>query len=81
MVSTDILLKTTFKKKNEKNPACETVVWPLVDRVKNLIEKKWPGLSDNGMASGGLIHFRYQPLLIRKLRQIYQLTLDAAGQM
>ncbi len=38
----------------KKNPVCETVVWPLADRVKNLIEKEWPGLSDSGMASGGL---------------------------
>ncbi len=34
-------------KKNEKNPVCETVVWSLADRVKNPIEKKWPGLSDS----------------------------------
>ncbi len=33
-------------------------MWPLVDRVKNLIEKKWPGLSDSGMTSGGLIKFQ-----------------------
>ncbi len=26
-------------KKNIKNPVCETMVWSLVDRVKNLIEK------------------------------------------
>ncbi len=38
----------------KKNPVYETVVRPLADRVKNLIEKKWPDLSDNGMASGGL---------------------------
>ncbi len=25
------------------NPVCETVVWPLEDRVKTLIEKKLPG--------------------------------------
>ncbi len=53
--------KTTFKK-NEKNPVCETVVWPLVDRVKNLTEKKWPGLSDSGMASDGLS----EELLVRR---------------
>ncbi len=45
--------KRLFKKK-WKNPVCETVVWPLADWVKNLIEKKWRGLSDSGMASGGL---------------------------
>ncbi len=33
---------------------CETEVWSLADRIKNLIEKKWPVLSDSGMASGGL---------------------------
>ncbi len=52
-MATDILVKNDFKK-SEKNLVCETVVWPLADRVKNLIEKKWPGLSDSGMASGGL---------------------------
>ncbi len=30
------------------------MMWPLADWVKNLIEKKFPGLSDSGMASGGL---------------------------
>ncbi len=45
----------------KKNPVCETVVWPLVDRVKNLIEKKWPGLSDSGMASGGLKNGQMNP--------------------
>ncbi len=60
--------KTTFKK-NEKNPVCETVVWSLADRVKNLIEKKLPGLSDIGMASGGLkslydiFHFSLEDIL------------------
>ncbi len=57
-MATDILVENNFlKKKNERNPVCETKVWPLVDRVKNLIEKKWPGLSDSGMASGGLEDF------------------------
>ncbi len=32
----------------EKPPVCATVVWQLADRVKNLLEKKWPGLSDSG---------------------------------
>ncbi len=31
--------KCVWKKKNEKNPVCETVVWSLADRVKNLIKK------------------------------------------
>ncbi len=35
-------------------PVCETVVWLLAGRVKNLIEKKWPGLSDNDIVTGGL---------------------------
>ncbi len=43
------------KKKNEKNLVCETVVWSLVDQIKNLIEKKWPGLSKSDMVTGGLI--------------------------
>ncbi len=29
-------------KKTGKNPVCGTVVWPLADRVKNLIEKNDP---------------------------------------
>ncbi len=33
---------------------CETVVWSLADWVKNLIEKKWPGLSDSDMVTSGL---------------------------
>ncbi len=32
--------KICLKKKNEKNPVCETLVWSLADQVKNLIEKK-----------------------------------------
>ncbi len=36
------------------------MVWPLADRIKNLIEKKWPGLSDSGMASGGLRLLKYR---------------------
>ncbi len=54
-MATDVLVENDFKENNEKNPVCETLVWPLADRVKNLIEKKWPGLSDSGMASSGLI--------------------------
>ncbi len=46
-------------KKNEKNPVCETVVWSLADRVKNLIEKTWPGLSDIDMVTGGLKMFGF----------------------
>ncbi len=53
-MATDVLVETDFKKKNGKNPVCETVVWSLVDCVKNLIEKKWLGLSDSDVASGGL---------------------------
>ncbi len=52
-MATDIPVENDFKK-NERNPVCETMVWPLADRVKNLIEKKWPGLSDSHMTSGGL---------------------------
>ncbi len=26
----------------EKNPVCGTVVWPLADQVKNLLEKNDP---------------------------------------
>ncbi len=55
-MATNILVENDFKK-NFKNPVCETVVWPLADRVKNLIGKKWPGLSDSGVASGGLISY------------------------
>ncbi len=41
---------------------CETVVWSLTDRVKNLIEKKWRGLSDNDMVTGGLnVHHPMAP--------------------
>ncbi len=32
-------------------------MWPLADRVKNLIEKKWPGLSDSSMTYGVVINF------------------------
>ncbi len=53
-MATDVLVKTDFLKKMEKNPVCGTVVWPLADQVKNLLEKKWPGLSDSDMAFGGL---------------------------
>ncbi len=30
------------------------MVWSLADRIKNLIEKKGPGLSDSDMVTGGL---------------------------
>ncbi len=39
----------------KKKPVCETVIWSLADWVKNLIEKKWPGLSDSDMVTDGLI--------------------------
>ncbi len=29
-------------------------IWSLADRIKILIEKKWPGLSDSDMVTGGL---------------------------
>ncbi len=51
-MATDVLVENDFLKKWKKN-VCETVVWLLADQVKNLIEKKWPGQSDSGMASGG----------------------------
>ncbi len=51
-MATDVLVENDFLKK-WKNLVCETLVWALVNRVKNLIEKKWPDLSDSGMASGG----------------------------
>ncbi len=35
-------------------PGLETAVWSLADWVKNLIEKKWPGLSDSDMVTGRL---------------------------
>ncbi len=38
---TDVLVEIDFIK-YEKDPLCETVVWPLVDRVKNLILKNDP---------------------------------------
>ncbi len=38
----------------KKKTVCETVVWSLADWVKNLIEKKWPGLSYSDMVTGGL---------------------------
>ncbi len=51
-------------KKKKKKPVCETVVWSLVDWVKNLIEKKWPGLSDSDMVFGGLKSWEiYQKIL------------------
>ncbi len=31
------------------------MVWSLAEWVKNLIEKKWPGLADSDMVTGGLI--------------------------
>ncbi len=52
-MATDVLVENDFLKK-WKNPVCETIVWPLANLVKNLIEKKWPGLSDSGMASNWL---------------------------
>ncbi len=33
-------LNQDLMKKNEKNPVCETVIWPLAYRIENLIEKK-----------------------------------------
>ncbi len=54
-MATDILVQNDLEKKPEKNPFCGTMVWLLADRVKSLIEKKWPGLSNSHMASGGLI--------------------------
>ncbi len=53
-MATDVLVKTNFFLKTGENPVCGTVVWSLADRVKNLLEKKWPCLSDSDMASGGL---------------------------
>ncbi len=47
-------VENVLEKKNYKNTVCETVVWSLADWVKNLIEKKWPGLSDSDMLTGGL---------------------------
>ncbi len=44
-------VENVFEKKNEKNTVCETVVWSLADQVKNLIEKKWPCLSDSDMVT------------------------------
>ncbi len=38
-----------------KTRSVQTVVWSLVDWVKNLIEKKGPGLSDSDMVTGRLI--------------------------
>ncbi len=55
-MATDVLVENDFKKK-WKNPVCETAVWPLANRVESLIEKKWPGLLDSGMASGRLTFF------------------------
>ncbi len=52
-MATDILVQNDLGKKRKKT-ACETVVWPLVDRVKKVIEKKWPSLLDSHTASGGL---------------------------
>ncbi len=48
------MVENVFEKKEWKTLVCETVVWLLADRVKNLIEKKWPGLSDSDMVTGGL---------------------------
>ncbi len=31
-----------FEKENEKDLVCETVVWSLADRVRNLVEKNDP---------------------------------------
>ncbi len=59
-------VENVFEKKNEKNPVCETVVWSLADRVKNLNEKKWPSLSDSDMVTGGLslVYIRVTALAI-----------------
>ncbi len=55
-------VENVFEKKKWKNWVCETVVWSLVDRVKNLIEKKWLRLSDSDMVTGKLtFHLRFQP--------------------
>ncbi len=51
---TDVQGQKCDWRKKEKNPVCETVVWSLADQVKNLIEKKWPGLWDSDMVTGGL---------------------------
>ncbi len=37
-MATDVLVENDFFKK-WKNPVCESVVYPLADCVKNLIEK------------------------------------------
>ncbi len=42
-----------FEKKMKKT-VFETVFWLLADQFKNLIEKKWPGLSDSDMVNGGM---------------------------
>ncbi len=48
-------LKNQMGEKWKKKPVCETVVWLQADWVKNLVEKKWPNLSDSDMVTGGLI--------------------------
>ncbi len=40
------------------------MVWSLADRIKNLIEKKWPGLSDSDRVTGGLKELTARELVI-----------------
>ncbi len=73
---TDIRDQKCVWKKNEKNPVCETVVWSLADRVNNLIEKKWPGLSDSDKVTGGLSISQCRVLLnFSKILIIFQIFL------
>ncbi len=71
---TDVQGKKGVWKKNEKNLVCETVVWSLADWVKNLIEKKWPGPSDNDMVTGGLklSHFEKFRKLFWKISETFR---------
>ncbi len=56
------------KKKKWKNPVCETVIWSLAYRVKNLIEIKWLGLWDSDMVTGGLsLYTRLKPTYDKKI--------------
>ncbi len=62
------------------------MVWSLADQVKNLIEKKWPGLSDSNVVSGGLkdlnlsilkesINVKTRRLNFTKLPELFNLKL------
>ncbi len=55
------------------NPVCETMVWSLTFRVKNVFEKKWkkPDLWVRGMVTGGPGQKPDWKKMTRSVRQWY----------